>query len=296
VGKIIVTGANGHLGTRLLEALKRDGHELQAVVRSTAAAAALRTSLGVEASVVDYADSAALAPHLVSADAVVHLVGIIRETPQNRYVNAHENTCRALVDALTSIKSTPRIVYVSILGSSAGNENACLSSKGRAEDLLLASGLPVTVLQVPMVLGESDYATFALRKKALSGFSVGFRMASREQPIYAGDVVNAIRAAAGGAFGRLMLAGPESVSRAELVRRAGLILGTAPKSLSLPIGLGRFIVGLLETVLPNPPMTRAMLDVLDHDDAIDPLDAAKRLGIELTSLDEMLRLVLKPLQ
>lgn len=296
MGRIIVTGANGHLGTRLIETLKRDGHELQAVVRSTTAAAALRASLGVEAGVVDYANSAELAPHLVHADAVVHLVGIIRETPQNSYVNAHESTCRALVNALAANESTPRIVYVSILGSSAGHSNACLRSKGKAEDILLASGLPVTVLQVPMVLGESDYATFALRKKALSGFSVGFRMASREQPVYAGDVVNAIRATVDAAFGRLLLAGPESLSRAELVRRAGLILGTAPKSLSLPIGLGRFFVGLLEAILPNPPMTRAMLDVLDHDDVIDPLDTAQRLGIELTPLDEMLRLVLKPLK
>jgi NADH dehydrogenase len=293
---IIVTGANGHLGARLLEALRADGHELRAVVRSANAAAALRKNQGVEALVVDYGDRTALAPVLAGADAVVHLVGIIRETPQNRYEDAHERTCRALVAALAANRSSPRIVYVSILGSSAIQENSCLRSKGKAEDLLLESGLPVTILQVPMVLGESDYATFALRKKALAGTSIGFRMTSLEQPIYAGDVVNAIRAALGESFGRLLLAGPESLSRADLVRRAGVVLGSEPRPLSLPIGLGRAVIGLLEAILPNPPMTRAMLDVLDHDDQIDPLDAARRLGISLTSLDQTLRSVLQPLK
>ena len=46
---------------------------------------------------------------------------------------------------------------------------------------------------------------------------------------------------------------------------------------------------LAERLLVDPPVTRAMLEVLDCDDRIDPTDACRRLGIELTSLDEMLR-------
>ena len=38
----------------------------------------------------------------------------------------------------------------------------------------------------------------------------------------------------------------------------------------------------------HPPITRAMLGVLDHDDDIDPLPSSKELGINLTVLDEML--------
>lgn len=296
MAKYIITGANGHLGRRLLERLQGKGHGLHALVRSASAAATIAPHRDVSVHVVDYTSAAALEPLVSGADAVVHLVGIIRETPQNRYVDAHESTCRALVEAVRRASVSPRIVYVSILGSSSAHANACLRSKGAAEDLLLAGGLPVTVLQVPMVLGEGDYATMALRNKARSAWSVGFRMSSREQPIYAGDVVNAIVAALDRACGRLSLAGPESLPRDALVRRAGQILGTRPKCISLPIGPGRFVVGVLEKVLPHPPMTRAMLDVLDHDDAIDPLPAADHLGITLTPLDEMLRSVLGALQ
>jgi hypothetical protein len=37
-----------------------------------------------------------------------------------------------------------------------------------------------------------------------------------------------------------------------------------------------------------------MLDVLDQDDAVDAKKAARRLGVELTPLDETLRLCVGP--
>jgi hypothetical protein len=45
---------------------------------------------------------------------------------------------------------------------------------------------------------------------------------------------------------------------------------------------------LLERVSANPPLTRGMLGVLDHDDDIDPKPACERLGLELTPLDTTL--------
>ncbi len=293
MAKYIITGANGHLGRQLLQKLSDAGHELHAVVRSTSAATTLPKLQGVRSHIINYSDAKALAPLVAGTYAVVHLVGIIRETPHNRYIDAHESTCSALVEAARSAGVSPHIVYVSILGSSATHGNACLRSKGTAERTLLDSGLPVTVLQVPMVLGEGDFATFALRKKALSRLCFGFRLSSLEQPIYAGDVVNAIESALNKSLGRLLLAGPESLPRSALIQRAGKTLGEKPQAMSLPIGLGRVVVGLLERLSPHPPMTRAMLDVLDHDDHIDPSPAARQLGISLTSLDETLRLVLR---
>jgi hypothetical protein len=44
-----------------------------------------------------------------------------------------------------------------------------------------------------------------------------------------------------------------------------------------------------ERWLANPPVTRAMLGVLEHDDRIDQAPAAEQLGLELTPLDDTLR-------
>ena len=51
---------------------------------------------------------------------------------------------------------------------------------------------------------------------------------------------------------------------------------------------------VLGAVSKNPPVTSAMLGVLDHDDAVDPSEAARRLGIQLTPLDETLRRCVAP--
>jgi hypothetical protein len=53
--------------------------------------------------------------------------------------------------------------------------------------------------------------------------------------------------------------------------------------------LGMTVAGLLEWASDNPPITRAMLGVLDHDDYVDTATCVQKLGISLTSLDETLK-------
>jgi hypothetical protein len=68
------------------------------------------------------------------------------------------------------------------------------------------------------------------------------------------------------------------------------VLGVAaPRVLALPRSLALAGAWLAERLLADPPVTRAMLGVLDHDDRIDPAEACRRLGITLTPLDETLR-------
>jgi hypothetical protein len=51
----------------------------------------------------------------------------------------------------------------------------------------------------------------------------------------------------------------------------------------------RLGAALAETLFANPPLTTPMLGVLEQDDRIDPRDACRRLGLELTPLDVTLR-------
>jgi uncharacterized protein YbjT (DUF2867 family) len=144
-----------------------------------------------------------------------------------------------------------------------------------------------------MVLGEGDHASRALGARARRRVDVQFRAGSLEQPIYAGDVIGAVVRVLDrvGVEHRLLeLAGPESLTRAALVCRAARVLDLAPpRVISLPVGLGMALAGVLERCTRNPPITRAMLGVLDHDDRIDPGPALDALGITLTPLDEALR-------
>jgi uncharacterized protein YbjT (DUF2867 family) len=291
--KILITGANGHLGRRLIDAVL-DDVDVIAVVRSEAAKHTLRSQFGdrVTVAVVDYGDAGGLSRWLVDCDYAVHLVGIIKESSTSSFAMAHEAPATALVAAADEA-GIRGIVHLSILGSGANSGNACLRSRGLAEDILRAASTPVRIIQVPMVLGEGDYAARALTGQARRRFAFTFRKESLEQPIYAGDVIAALRGSIRSGFeaGTLQWAGPESLTRELLIHRAGALLGTRPHVVSLPLTAGLVLAAVLERQR-NPPLTRAMLGVLDHDDRIDVAASSRQLGLSLTPLDDMLRRVL----
>jgi NADH dehydrogenase len=294
---LLVTGANGHLGRRICARLAGPGQRrVRAVVRSERAAQTLR-ELSDEARpdirILDYGDAAALEAAAEGCRRAVHLVGIIKEGSQTRYVDAHEATCRTLATAGTAA-GIEHVVYLSILGSRPDSANACLASKGRAEQILLESGVATSVLRVPMVLGAGDIASASLAGQARAAWLPLIGGGStRHQPIDADDVISAILAC----FERpaladtaLDLGGPENLSHRELVERAAATLGKpAPRFLPLPLGLMRSIVALVERVSADPPMTTAMLGVLQHDDVVDAKEACERLGLSLAPLDDTLR-------
>ena len=295
--RILVTGANGHLGRRLLERIARATgarRPVRALVRSRRAAETLeRLPDGIrpEVLVIDYADESALTRAAEGCSGAVHLVGILRETRSSRYAEAHEATSRALA-AAASRAGLRRIVYLSILGSHPAAANDCLSSKGRAEQILLGGAVPALVLRVPMVIGEGDFVARTLRRQARARFVLLLRGGSgREQPIDGEDVVAAILAGLGfpgGGSLALDLAGPESLSRRELLERTARLWGSRPIAIPVPYALEHGFAFLAEKLLPDPPLTRAMLGVLDHDDEIDPKPACDALGIQLTPLGETL--------
>jgi len=292
---ILITGANGHLGRRLIRALSPSAN-VRALVRSSGAAAVIADS-GADVRIVDYLDTQAMVEAAQGCSHAVHLVGIIRESSSTSFETAHESTTRVLADAARRA-GLRRVVYLSILGADTASPNACLASKARAERLLAECTVPSLVIRVPMVLGEQDHASRALYHRARRRIDVQFRAGSLEQPIYAGDVVAALLRGVDPtgdypAEMSLDLAGPESLTRAALTRRAAEVMGyRGPLTVSLPVSAGMLLAALFERLSDDPPISRAMLGVLDHDDRLDPSPALMALSLSLTPLDQALRLCL----
>ena len=292
--RLLITGANGHLGVRLIRRINevRPSDQIVAIVRSEKAAASLRKEgLEVDIRVVSYTDSAGIKKAGQGAEVIIHLVGIIKESATNTFEMAHQKTSEALVEANLDAS---HIVTLGILGSGPLSANRCFISRAASDAILQAGPIPASVIRVPMVLGPEDYASQALAKNGSSALALCFRSSSLEQPIYSGDVVDAIMSATTlvPANQIIELAGPESLTRKSLIQRAGRLLGNKPTVVSLPMALGYSIAWALEKTSSNPPVTRAMLGVLDHDDAIDTSVATNLLGLTLTPLDEVLRNVL----
>ena len=245
----LITGANGNLGKRLITTLLDNPQcRVTAVVRSDRAEQAI-TSLPLAPEqrarlvtrVLDYTDVDALRNAAQGCSRAVHLVGILKETRSATYRQAHEDSTAALLQALPD-SGVEHLTYLSIVGSS-----------------------PACVLRVPMVLGEGDYASFALAARARKRLSFTFRADSQEQPIYAGDVVTAIMAAGSDKVaGALDLGGPEVLTRRALTQRAAAVLGETATVVSLPLSLGFVMARILTALTANPPFTVLFDPVLSN--------------------------------
>ena len=291
--RVVITGANGNIGRRLINRLsEQEGTEIVALVRSERAAAQVeKEDCGVDIRIVDYNNAREISNAVGTCDVVIHLVGIIKESKDNPFHLAHEAACQALVDAGLNAS---QILVLGIVGTHLNSSNACLKSRAEAEKILQSGASRVTCLRVPMVLGEGDYASWALKNNATSRLVLSFRPSSLEQPVDSEDVLAALLACLTlpPAHRCLDLAGPECISRRDLIYRAGQLFGRKPMVVPLPVSLGYLMAAIFEAFMANPPVTRAMLGVLDHDDEIDPAPACEALGLELTALETTLKRIM----
>lgn len=180
--KIIVTGATGFLGRRLVANLVAQGHEVLALARSSASADAVREA-GAQPVRGDLDDPASL--ELPAADALLHAAAHFRLAgPRNPYFRTNVEGTKALL-AAAKTAGIGRFVHVSAgavvmddRGSpiSGVDESAptfpnsfsnYIASKARGEAAVLAANAPefVTIaLRPPGIWGAGDAFCAALPK------------------------------------------------------------------------------------------------------------------------------------
>jgi len=237
--KIAITGANSGVGTILLRHLvSRAGIEVVACVRSARAAAALPACSRISARTIDYENHEGLAAALSGSGCVVHLAGILFESPTSTYQKANVDATRAIVGACRNA-GIPRVVLVSVLRADADSTNRYWSSKGRAERLVAESGLAAAIIRTPILLGPGMAGARAIVRAATQPTVTllgGGRHSIR--PLDVDDLSRAIlhccemtdtRAAV------YELVGPEPTAYRDVIARTAALMGHQVSVRSLPV-------------------------------------------------------------
>ncbi len=185
--KIAVTGANGFLGSHVVERLLAHGDDPVALVRPTAD---LKWLQGVEAEVVRIPpdDPAALRRGLDGAEVVVHLAGATRARPLTRFFDINVGLTRAVLDACAHAARSPRRVVLSSSLAAAGPASSRLpltesepplpvgaygQSKYDAEQVLLSdSRVEGVVLRPPGIYGPRDVDVLEMLQLARRGLFI----------------------------------------------------------------------------------------------------------------------------
>lgn len=179
---ILLTGATGFLGRHLQVALQQAGHTVTPVARS----------LGHDFARLQ--TPTAWAPLLAGVDAVINAVGIIGQTPRQRFDVLHTRAPIALF-AAAQAAGIARVVQISAQGADATAFSAYHRSKRAADDAVRALPQPGWVVRPGLVFGPGggSQALF-MRLARLPRIPVLGDGMQAVQPVYVGDVVATVLA------------------------------------------------------------------------------------------------------
>ena len=160
---VAITGATGFVGQAVLEQAAAQGIAIRALVRQPQ-----RPRAGVEWIEGDLDDTAALARLVETADAVIHIAGVVNAPDAAGFTAGNVAGTLNLVTA-SMLAGTPRFVQVSSLAAREPQLSAYGASKLKGEKVVMASPLDWTVVRPPAVYGPRDRDQLDLFRFAKAG-------------------------------------------------------------------------------------------------------------------------------
>jgi uncharacterized protein YbjT (DUF2867 family) len=288
---ILVTGAVGFIGTRVVHELRARDLEVRALVHSPARTGPL-ANWDVEVVTGDVTDPASLRAAAEDCDEIVHLVSILNGSKAD-FERVMAQGTRNLVEAA----APKRLVLMSANGVDSPRADGIpyFEAKREMERAVRESGFEFVILRPGFVFGDGGALATFLRLARRSPVTpiIGDGTA-RIQPVWVDDVARAVaesleRPEVAGRT--LELGGPDVVTWNDFWARLKKAAGVRRPSVHVPIPVMRVQATLLEK-LPNPPLTRDQLRMLEAgDNIVTGDDAAAVLGLQLMPLDEQLRRV-----
>ena len=291
---ILVTGATGFVGPKIVHALRERGMPVRALVRNPNRATELR-AWDCELVQGDMNDTNALRRAVEGCEAVVHLVAV-RQGRAETFERVMVQGTRSLL-AAAGEAGVRRFVLMSALGTSVETKDLVpyFNAKWTQEQDVLASGIEHVIFRPSFIFGREGgiLPTFKRLARLTPVTPIIGSGRQRIQPIWVDDVAAFFAESVerpDAANRTFELGGPDVVSWNEFWERLKGALGLRRPSFHVPVGLMRLNALLTERLPGNIPLTRDLLTMLEHGDNVVSNDEAVRtFGLPLKTLDEQLR-------
>ncbi len=296
--KVFLTGGTGFVGGEILRQLSKAGHEVRALVRP-GSEKKLAPLAGVEILRGDVNEPDTLEGAMGGCDAVIHLVGIIREFP-SRGVTFRRLHSEATAHVVAAVKkqNIRRYLHMSANGTRADATSDYHRTKWEAEETVRASELSWTIFRPSLIFGAGDEFVNMLAPlvRTLPVVPVIGDGRYRMSPVAVEDVAAGFVAALArpDAAGKIYhCCGPETLSYDELLDRIAQALGkNKARKLHHPAALVKPVVSMLDSI-PRFPITRAQLTMLLEGNVCDPAPWAEAFGIDPIPFSEGIRTYVK---
>ena len=208
---------------------------------------------------------------------MVNLVGVLAESRTASFHAIHADGA-ARVARTAATAGVRRLVHLSAIGADPASDSRYAASKGAGEEAVRAAFPAATILRPSIVFGPEDnfFNRFAGMTRMLPFMPV-IEGATRMQPVFAGDVADAVLAAlqSDDAVGKTYeLGGPKVWLFVDLLAYILKVTGRDLPLVNMPVLLTRLQARVLE-MLPGKLLTRDQLKMLARDNVV----ASNALGL-----------------
>ncbi len=251
---VLVTGANGFIGSHLVDSLLSLDCNVHCLVRNSSNLRWL-SSAKIQFHYVDLADPDFKIPNLPSIGFVFHCAGLTKARNRDEYFDINSRVCTTLYEQCFTYKeSITGIVHLSSLAAAGPGKDGVLvdeattlnpitfygQSKKAGEEVALkySASLPVKVIRPPVVYGpreENLYTFFKLVKKGW-GLQIG-RSSKKLSLIYVADLVRAMMEVCDPRFSQkktYFVTDGETYSWQEVAKTAADKMNVSIKALKIP--------------------------------------------------------------
>ena len=185
--RIVVAGANGFVGKNLRNFLSENKLDVLGISRKNFR----KHPSEIKIISTNFSDPK-LQSKLKNYHALIHLIGIGRQTPKSTFKEINLNLTKDVIKMCKNV-GIKKIIFISGLGVSKNNTSDYFASKYKAEQEIINSGLDYTIFRASYIIGKTDHLTKALSKQIKSGLIVIPGSGKyRLQPIFVADVAKII--------------------------------------------------------------------------------------------------------
>lgn len=283
---VLVTGAAGGMGARLVRALCERGWPVRGLVLPGDPLRRRLDGLSCEIVEGDLGDPRALDRACAGVGLVYHLAAVIL-SPDPTVFDRVNRQGTANVVAAAARAGVGHLVYVSSASVVYPRRTPYAEAKLAAEEIVRGErAFAHTIVRPTLVYDETGGQEFRLFLDYLRRFPVIPFVGpgtARKRPVLSDDVVDGLVRIAGNprAHGRTYnFSGGESISIAELARLMLAHQGLRRRFLHLPVPLCKAAAAALKVLMADPPLNRYTIAGMINDADLDPEEARRDLGYQ----------------
>ena len=288
MARVLVTGAAGVLGSRLVARLIERGHSVRGLVLPADPQAQRLAALGCEVWQGDIRDARSLRGACAEIDCVFHLAAIIISHDPEVFTRVNLEGTRNVV-AEADAAGVPHLIYVSSASVTYPKLTAYAQSKLDAERIVAArrgQARGFSIVRPTLVYDEHGGQEVRMFLDYLRRFPVVpfiGRGTALKRPVWSEDIVDGLMRLADKPppFGKTYnFSGGEAISMHDFARLLLLHHRAERPFVHLPVWLCRGIAQLLARVMAEPPLTSSAIAGVVNDANLDPSEAMRDLGYQ----------------